>query len=157
MEYRESKQMFKVNTEYCTFHVLLLQGHMRKMLSPFASRSQELGFLPDILQKENLSVAVQRSYVCTACEGHKSSVLPSPLLDLSLVQKFIVFQGCSHSVRWELQRVASHSIVFPVGEGSASCLLTPSAEKGAQSYPLPSQQQGLSTPLQRKPGENLKA
>lgn len=94
-EYRESKQIFKVNTEYCTFHMLLLQGHMREMLSPFASPSQELGFLPDILQKENVFCeAVQRSYVCTACERHKSSVLLSPLLDLSLVQKFIVLQGC---------------------------------------------------------------
>lgn len=137
--------------------MLLLQGHMRKMLSPLASPFQELGFLADILLKESLSCeAVQRSYVCTACERHKSTVLLSPLLDLSLVQKSIVWQGCSHGVRWEPQRVVSCFIVSPVGEGSASYLVTASAEEGAgaQSYPHPSHLQGSSTPLQSKPGEN---
>lgn len=145
--------------EYWISYILYASAsRSHEMLSPFASPSQELGFLPDVLQKENLSCeAVQRSYVCTACERHKSSVLLSPLLDLSLVQKFIVLQGCSHSVRWEPQRVASHFIVFPVGEGSGSCLATPSAEEeaGAQSYPHPSHQ--LFIPLQSKPRESLKA
>lgn len=67
------KQLFKVNTEYCTFHMLLLQGHLRKIISPFVSCTKELGLLPGILQKGNLFCkAVQKSYICRLARDIKA-------------------------------------------------------------------------------------